>query len=141
MEKLLLGEELDKDVSKRHLFALLPVLNHSSAQVYDVMLILRSHATVQSLFQLPVFLGGDLSVSSGSSSPRVAPDLRAHLLPHAGPVGNGMMLEEEMQAAAIWVYAKNKALYQPLRLEDAVLEQRADDNSYEAFARSSPCSR
>ncbi|BGO99265.1 Ysc84 actin-binding domain protein [Rhodotorula toruloides] len=91
MEKLLLGEELDKDV-------------------YDVMLILRSHATVQSLFQLPVFLGGDLSVSSG-------------------PVGNGMMLEEEMQAAAIWVYAKNKALYQPLRLEDAVLEQRADDNS------------
>ncbi|BGP04574.1 hypothetical protein JCM10049v2_000376 [Rhodotorula toruloides] len=91
LEKLLLGEELDKDV-------------------YDVMLVLRSNTTVQSLFDLPVFLGGDLSVSSG-------------------PVGNGMMLEEKMQAAAIWVYAKNKALYQPLQLEGAVLEQRSEDNS------------
>ncbi|BGP21473.1 hypothetical protein JCM10295v2_000348 [Rhodotorula toruloides] len=91
LEKLLLGEKLDKDV-------------------YDVMLIIRSHATLHSTLELPIILGGNLSVSSG-------------------PVGNGMMLEEEMQAAAIWVYAKNKALYQPLQLAGAVLDQRTDDNS------------
>ncbi|BGP44739.1 hypothetical protein JCM10450v2_000553 [Rhodotorula kratochvilovae] len=81
--------------------------------VYDAVLVLRGDATVAAFKRASVTLGGELSLTTG-------------------PVGNGMMLEEQMQEAAIWSYSKSKASHGGVPLEGRVLLERNEENDYGA---------
>ncbi|GAA6047128.1 hypothetical protein JCM3770_006913 [Rhodotorula araucariae] len=77
--------------------------------VYDAVLVLRSDTTVAAFKRSSVTLGAELSLTTG-------------------PVGNGMMLEEQMQEAAIWSYSKSKGSYGGVPLEGRVLLERNEEN-------------
>lgn len=59
------------------------------ADIYDVVLILRTHKAVQTFAHPRVTLGGEITVA-------------------AGPVGNGVMLESGVEASPVWSYVKSK---------------------------------
>jgi len=77
------------------------------ADIYDVVLILRTHRAVQTFAHPRVTVGGELSVA-------------------AGPYGNGFMLESGVEASPVWSYVKSKGLYGGVQIDGNILIERND---------------
>ncbi|WFD43715.1 hypothetical protein MPSI1_002379 [Malassezia psittaci] len=80
------------------------------ADIYDVVLVLRSDRAVNAFKYPKISVGGELSVA-------------------AGPVGNGAMLDSGVEAAPCLSYVKSKGLYFGLQLDGTVILTRGDENS------------
>ena len=61
------------------------------ADIYDVVLILRTEKAVQSFYKHKFTVGGEMTVA-------------------AGPVGAGVMLESGKEAVPCWSYVKSRGL-------------------------------
>lgn len=85
----------------------------AGADVYDIVLILRTQAAVQSFTHPRFSLGGEINVT-------------------AGPVGAGAMLETSIDAkpSPVWSYSKSKGVYAGLQLDGQVLIERNDENEW-----------
>ena len=75
------------------------------ADVYDVVLILRTEAAVKSFTKPRVTLGAEVSVA-------------------AGPVGSGFMLEMGIEASPVWSYVKSKGIYGGLQMDGNIVIER-----------------
>ncbi|EJU01879.1 DUF500-domain-containing protein [Dacryopinax primogenitus] len=82
----------------------------AGADVYDVVLILRTPAALNSFTSPRVTLGGEMAVS-------------------AGPVGNGVMLEAGKELSPVWSYTKSKGLYGGLQVDGNIMIERTDENA------------
>lgn len=81
------------------------------ADIYDVVLILRTHKAVQTFAHPRVTVGGELTVA-------------------AGPYGNGFMLESGVEASPVWSYVKSKGLYGGVQIDGNILIERNDVSSW-----------
>lgn len=77
----------------------------AGADVYDVVLILRTKESVQSFCKPRITLGGEVSIS-------------------AGPVGNGVMLESGLEGHPVWSYVKSKGIYAGVQIDGNVMISR-----------------
>ncbi|GAA6015174.1 hypothetical protein JCM11491_000492 [Sporobolomyces phaffii] len=82
----------------------------AGVDIYDIVLLLRNDFAVEAFSQSQVSLGEDTSVA-------------------AGPVGNGMLLNDAAELAAVWSYAKSNNLYEPVNLEGTVFLERNEENA------------
>ncbi|KAK4702814.1 SH3 domain-containing YSC84-like protein 1, partial [Phenoliferia sp. Uapishka_3] len=81
----------------------------AGADIYDVVLLLRTSKAVQSFTKPRVTLGGEISIA-------------------AGPVGNGVMLETGVELSPVWSYVKSKGLYGGVQIDGNVMIERNDEN-------------
>ncbi|KZT57424.1 DUF500-domain-containing protein [Calocera cornea HHB12733] len=82
----------------------------AGADIYDVVLILRTPAALKSFTSPRVTVGGEAAVS-------------------AGPVGNGVMLEAGKELSPVWSYTKSKGLYGGLQVDGNIMIERTDENA------------
>lgn len=80
------------------------------ADIYDVVLILRTQRAVESFTNPKVSLGAELSIA-------------------AGPLGNGAMLESGIERSPAWSYTKSKGFYAGIQLDGNIVIERNDENA------------
>ncbi|GAA5908790.1 hypothetical protein JCM8208_006787 [Rhodotorula glutinis] len=88
--------------------------------IYDAVLVLRTDASIAAFSRSRVVLDDELALSDG-------------------PLGNGMMLQDGMQDAAVWSYVKSRTLHGGVSLEGRVVLERNEENerSYRVKASAS----
>ncbi|CCG83973.1 protein of unknown function [Taphrina deformans PYCC 5710] len=78
--------------------------------VYDVVLILRTKAAVQSFARPKVNLGGELALV-------------------AGPLGGAVMADAGYQQVPCWSYVKSKGFYAGVQMDGSIIIERQDENA------------
>ncbi|KPV78528.1 uncharacterized protein RHOBADRAFT_65936 [Rhodotorula graminis WP1] len=88
--------------------------------IYDAVLVLRTDVSIAAFSRSRVVLDDKMALSDG-------------------PLGNGMMLQDGMQDAAVWSYVKSRTLHGGVSLEGRVVLERNEENerSYRVKASAS----
>lgn len=82
----------------------------AGADIYDVVLILRTRRAVNAFVRPKVSVGGELSVT-------------------AGPVGAGAVLDTGIELSPVLSYIKSRGLYGGVQVDGNILIERSDENT------------